>query len=120
MSLERLRQLAEDFRAVSPTEFDDLAESCRELAINRLDVRYMVLGECLRISSGFWGDGDSGAVSTQFADAPARTWRDYLPGVLRTESEAEGTAVALALREELVLLGASDPLTYRDPRAMDE
>ena len=111
MSLERLQRLAEDFRSIPPEDFDELADSCRELAINHLDVRYMVLGECLHLSSRFWGDGEGGAVSTDFADALARIWGDYLPGVLRTSSEEEGTAVALALREELSLLGATDPLT---------
>jgi len=111
MSLERLRQLAEDFRSVPSADFDELADVCRDLAINRLDVRYMVLAECLRLSASFWGPGEGGAVSSNFADALSRIWTAYLPGILRASSEEEGTAVALALREELNVLGASDPLT---------
>lgn len=112
MDLSQLQQLADDFSAVAPSEFEDLAESCRDLALNYLDVRYMVLGECFRLSWDFWGPGDGAAVTQSFSNDLRRLWADYLPGVLRAETEEEGTAVALALREELVILGGNDPLRY--------
>ena len=112
MTLSRLQQLAEDFSDISPSEFEDLAESCRDLAINRLDVRFMILAECFRLSWDLWGDGDGAAVTQGFADALRRIWADYLPGVLQAATEEEGTAVSLALREELVILSGNDPLHY--------
>lgn len=71
MSLARLQRLADSFAAVPPSEFEELADLCRELAINRLDVRYMVLGECLRLSAGFWRDGEGAAVTVDFSEALA-------------------------------------------------
>lgn len=112
MDLSQLQQLAEDFSSVAPREFEDLADSCRDLAVNHLDVRYMVLGECFRLSCDFWGPGEGGAVTQSFSDDLRRLWADYLPGVLRAATEEEGTAVALALKEELVVLGGNDPLRY--------
>ena len=112
MSLERLQRLAEQFLSVPPSEFADLADACRDLAINQLDVRYMVLGECLRLSWAFWGEGEGAGVSADFYRTLARIWSDYLPGVLRA-AEAEGTAVALALLEELRTWAGTDPVGYR-------
>lgn len=110
MDLSSLQQLADDFSNVPPSQFDDLADACRDLAVNHLDVRYMVLGECFRLSSGFWGPGEGAAVNQSFADALIRLWSGYLPGVLRAATEEEGTAVALALKEDLVVLGHEGPL----------
>lgn len=113
MDLSQLQQLADDFSSIDPSRFDELADACRDLAVNHLDVRYMVLGECFRLSSSFWGPGDGAAVSSAFANELRRVWVDYLPGVLRAGSEAGGTAVASALKEELSVLGANDPLRYQ-------
>jgi hypothetical protein len=112
MGLSRLLQLADNFEDVPPSDFTELARACRDLAVNRLDVRFMVLGECFRMSSQFWGYGEGGVVSASFEQALRHTWADYLPGVLGADSEEEGTALALALKEELAILGTGDPTTY--------
>lgn len=111
MVLDRLRRLADDFFSASPSELEELAVDCWNLGVQLLDVRYMVLVECLRSTVRFWGDSENGGVSTSFAEALARTWRAYLPGVLDAPSEETGTAVALALKEELSLLAGEDPLS---------
>jgi len=107
---ERLKQFADDYASLPPDDFLSVADECRSLAINLLDVRFMVLGECFRISSAFWGPGESGGVDVGFAMELRTLWERYVAGVLRAFSEEEGTAVALALREELVVLGGTDPL----------
>lgn len=107
MDLATLQRLADDFRGVTPAEFPDLADACRDLAVNHLDVRFMVLGECFRLSESFWGPGDGIAVPAGVASDVYRLWGDYLPGVLQSVSEEEATALALALKEELSLLAAN-------------
>lgn len=113
MGRERLQQLAEDFASAKPWEYEELAQTCRELAINELDVRFMVLGECFEISREFWGEGESGAVSQDFAAALRQRWAAYLGGVLRSPHQDEGTALAVALRDELRSLMVVDPLTFK-------
>jgi hypothetical protein len=111
MDINQLQQLADTFSSVPPSQFEELADSCRELGINRLEVRYMVLAECFRLSASFWGDGDSGAVSYGFANAFRETWDRYFSSILQEPSEEAGTYLALALKEELVALGNTGPLS---------
>jgi hypothetical protein len=110
MDISQLQQLADDFGSVPPDQFEDLADTCRQLGINRLDVRFLILEECFRLSASFWGEGDSGAVSHGFAIAHVETWNRYLQSILQEASEEVGTHLALALREELVGLGNTGPL----------
>ena len=115
MTIEMLRRLADDFCSVPLSDFDTLAEGCRDLAINRLDLRFVVVGECLRLSAEMPGTGETGAVSADFARALGRAWAAYLPGVLVEPSEAAATALALALRDELTVLAGHDPVAYESP-----
>jgi hypothetical protein len=111
MDINQLQQLADNFSSVPPSEFEELAESCRETSINKLDVRYMILAECFRLSASFWGEGDSGAVSYGFANELRSTWDRYFSSILQETSEEAGTRLALALKEELITLGNSGPLS---------
>jgi hypothetical protein len=115
VSLERLRRLADDFQSVPMGEFDALAEDCRDLAVTHLDVRFVVVGECLRLCAALPGPGEAGAVSTDFAEALARVWTAFLPCVLTHPSEETATALALSLRDELMVLAGQSPLTYEGP-----
>lgn len=112
MNPRRLHQLAEDPSVVAPADYGDLAREARDVANHTLQQRYTVLGECLDLAEGFWAPGDEGAVTTAFAVEVNRLWLAYLPGCLRATSEEEGVALAMALREELRVLGVNDPLTY--------
>jgi hypothetical protein len=105
---ERLHRFAEDPSTIPPGDYLCAAVGCREMAINQLDVRYMLLGECFRLAHSFWDDG--GAVSAEFAAAVEDLWGRYVPGLLSATSEEAGTALGLALREELVVLGGRDPV----------
>lgn len=113
MDLSRLEQLADDFSRAAPEEYADLAALCRDLAINRLDVRFMLLKECFEISHGFWSEGGRGAASADFVRTLRRLWESYLPGIIESASEETGTALAAALEEDLIALGSVDPLTFR-------
>lgn len=108
-----LQPLLDDFAALPPDRYAEFAGHCRELAINRLDVRFMVLSECLRVSEGFWGIGDEGAVSSDFAASMREIWVAHLPGIISDESEAAAVQLALALKDELQGLGVLGPLDFR-------
>lgn len=108
-----LNNIAEDFASVAPDEYEQLATLCWDLAINELDVRFMVVRECFHISREFWGEGEGGAVSRGFAHAVHQSWESYLPAILQAESRDEGTRFALALHEELLALSSENPLSFR-------
>lgn len=114
MGRQRLQRFADDLSAATPAAFEELAHVCWDLAVNELDVRFMVLRECFVVAASFWGDGEAGAVSASFRSALDRAWRSYLPGILAVRDETEGVALALALLDEFAALGASDPLQFRD------
>ncbi len=113
MGIERLQQLAEDFSSLPPDEYPNLALECRELVTNLLDVRYMVVGECLQLSSDFLGEDEGGAVTATFYEDLRRSWMAHLPGILAADEEV-GTALALALQEELIALGQTGPRSSTD------
>lgn len=71
-----------------------------------------LIRECFHISREFWGEGEGGAVSGDFAYALRHTWESYLLGILQAGSREEGTRLALALHEELIALGSEDPLSF--------
>lgn len=112
MDRTRLERLAEDFSRAAPDDYEQLAALCWDLAINELDVRFMVVRECFHISREFWGEGEGGAVSGDFAYALRHTRESYLLGILQAGSREEGTRLALALHEELIALGSEDPLSF--------
>ena len=111
MDINQLQRLADDFESVPPDTYEEIAASCRELGINRLDVRFFILAECFRLSASFWGDDDNGAVAYGFAKEHQAVWHRYFQSILREESEEAGTHLALALKEELVALGNTGPLS---------
>lgn len=113
MDRSRLEQLANDFSRATPDEYAELADLCRDLAINELDVRFMLLKECFEISHGFWGEGGRGAASADFVNVLRGLWQSYLPAIIDSEDEETGTALAAALEEGLIALGSADPLTFR-------
>jgi hypothetical protein len=108
MATGQLRELAENFGAFRVDDFEDLARECWDLSVNRLDVRYMVVRECLVISRGFFGEGDLASVSAEFYEHLKAAWKAHLSAIL-DEDEATGTQLALALHEELCILGLSEP-----------
>jgi hypothetical protein len=108
VGIERLQQLADDFTSFPPDEYPNLVLECRELAINLLDVRYMIVGECFQLSSNFFGDIEDGFVTLTFFEDLKHAWSAYLPGILAADEET-GTALALALQEELRALGQTGP-----------
>jgi hypothetical protein len=101
MSIYRLQQLAEDFGSVPADEFEDIAQACWAAAIQHLDVRYMVLRDCLRLSRALYTDGDVGFMSNKFYRAMAATWSQYLRPIIEESSEEAATVQACALLEEL-------------------
>jgi hypothetical protein len=108
MATERLRELAENFEAFPADDFEDLARECWDLSVTRLDVRYMVVRECLVMSQAFFGEGDPASVSAEFYSPLKAAWESYLSAIL-DEDEATGTQLALTLHEELRILGLSEP-----------
>ncbi len=121
MSIDRLRQLAEDFASVPPAEFNGLANGCDEMVVNDMDSRYLVVGRCLRISSRFFGpDDDYGAVDRSFYEDLATIWRRRLGGVLDAESEEEGQALANGLLDDIQALGNLGPIRTGHPIEADD
>lgn len=113
MDRSRLEQLANDFSRATPEEYTELANLCRDIAINELDVRFMLLKECFEISYGFWGEGGRGAASPDFVSILRNLWESYLPAIIDSDSEETATALAAALEESLTALASVDPLTFR-------
>ena len=112
-----LSQFADDYRCVTPESFRALAEECWDLGIARLDVRYFVLRDCFDITWSFWGREDVGSsVSRDLSARLEHHWSRRLPDILSEPEEEPAVALALALREELMLLSelVEDPLTFRD------
>jgi hypothetical protein len=106
----RLRQLAEDFASVPADEFEDLAQVCRDISTNQVDTRYFVLGECFKLTRGFFTEGDVGFVGPRFWQSLTRIWGDYLSAILDADSAEVGTVLASSLLDSLTTLGGTDPM----------
>ena len=107
MRWSHLQQFAADVRSVPVAQYDDLVRECRDLAVQLLDVRYMVLGECFDLAITLWGSGEAAAVSTERACALVHAWDRYVRAILDVEDEETATALALALRAEIGVLAGS-------------
>lgn len=110
---KQLEQLADNFGIVAADEFPNLANRCRELGVNKRDVRFYVLAECFDITSRFWGEDENRGVSRSFLLAINAIWEAHLSGVLDAPEQDEGTQLASSLKEELNSLSSYDPLTFK-------
>lgn len=82
MSISRLQQLADDFTSVPADEWEELAHECREAVLRTHRVRYLVLSDCLLVSSSFFSkEDDVGFMPPETWTQLADIWDRYLPGI---------------------------------------
>lgn len=105
--MRRLRHLADHFADVASDDYEDLAQLCRALAIRRLDVRFMVLMECFRLSASFWSGGEGTGVDNATVAALCSIWRSYLAAIVEQEDQPVAVQLAESLKDELEVLAAA-------------